>query len=51
MAIFVALLRHAANTPIHKSLEKHAVATGSVSEIITTGTGWFSPLQGYKPPL
>ncbi len=47
--ICAALLGHAADTSIYESLEKHTVATGSVSEIIITGKEWFLPQQGYKP--
>lgn len=48
--ICAALLGQAENTPISKRPELHDVATGSVSEIIITDSGWYLISQGVSPP-
>ena len=45
-----ALLGEAENTPISRRHELHNVATGSVSEIIITDSGWYLLSQGVSPP-
>jgi len=46
-----ALLGQAENTPVSKRHELHDVATGSVSEIIITDSGWYLLRQGVNPLL
>lgn len=47
--ICAALLGQAENTSIPKRHELHDVATGSVSEIIITDSGWYLLSQGVSP--
>ena len=48
--ICAALVGEAENTPTSKRHELHDFATGSVSEIIITDSGWYLLSQGVSPP-
>lgn len=47
--VCAALLGYADGTPIYQSPELHDVATGSISEIVTTDEGWYLLRQSVSP--